>query len=57
MMFATTAIGGILIVGLEPVDLEEVWVANMLPALPFGRLLVAAVPRGRSSFDRGEGSW
>jgi hypothetical protein len=39
MMFAT-----IPIVGFELVDLEEVWVANMLPALPFGLLLVAAVP-------------
>ena len=42
MISATTATGGILIVGL--LDLKEVRVANMLPALLFAPVLVAAAP-------------
>lgn len=46
MISATTATGGILIVGLGLMllDLKEVRVANMLPALLFAPLLVAAAP-------------
>jgi uncharacterized membrane protein YqgA involved in biofilm formation len=46
MISATTATGGILIFGLGLVllDLKEVRVANMLPALLFAPLLVAAAP-------------
>jgi uncharacterized protein len=46
MISATTATGGILILGLglTLLDLKEVRVANMLPALLFAPLIVAAVP-------------
>ena len=46
MISATTATGGILIfgLGLGLLDLKEVRVANMLPALLFAPLLVAATP-------------
>jgi uncharacterized membrane protein YqgA involved in biofilm formation len=46
MIFATTATGGILIfgLGLGLLNLKEVRVANMLPALLFAPLLVAASP-------------
>jgi uncharacterized protein len=46
MISATTATGGILIfgLGLGLLDLKEVRVANMLPALLFAPLLVAAAP-------------
>jgi len=46
MISATTATGGILIfgLGLGLLDLKEVRVANMLPALPLAPLLVAAAP-------------
>jgi uncharacterized membrane protein YqgA involved in biofilm formation len=46
MISATTATGGILIfgLGLGLLDLKEVRVANMLPALLFAPLLVAASP-------------
>lgn len=46
MISATTATGGILIVGLGLMllELKEVRVANMLPALLFAPLLVAAAP-------------
>jgi len=46
MISATIATGGILIFGLGLVllDLKEVRVANMLPALLFAPLLVAAGP-------------
>ena len=46
MISATTATGGILILGLGLVllELKEVRVANMLPALLFAPLLVAAAP-------------
>ncbi len=46
MISAATATGGILIVGLGLglLDLKEVRVANMLPALLFAPLLVAAAP-------------
>jgi len=46
MILATTATGGILIfgLGLGLLDLKEVRVANMLPALLFAPLLVAASP-------------
>ena len=46
MISATTATGGILIVGLGLglLDLKQVRVANMLPALVFAPLLVAAAP-------------
>lgn len=46
MISATTATGGILIVGLGLglLELKEVRVANMLPALVFAPLLVAAAP-------------
>lgn len=46
MISATTATGGVLIFGLGLVllDLKEVRVANMLPALLFAPLLVAAAP-------------
>jgi len=46
MISATTDTGGILIFGLGLVllDLKEVRVANMLPALLFAPLLVAAAP-------------
>ncbi len=46
MISATTATGGILIVGLGLglLELKEVRVANMLPALLFAPLLVAAAP-------------
>lgn len=46
MISAATATGGILIVGLGLglLDLKEVRVANMLPALIFAPLLVAATP-------------
>ena len=46
MVSAATATGGILIVGLGLglLDLKEVRVANMLPALVFAPLLVAAAP-------------
>ncbi len=46
MISATTATGGVLIfgLGLSLLDLKEVRVANMLPALLFAPLLVAAVP-------------
>ena len=54
MISATTATGGILIVGLGLLDLKEVRVANMLPALAFAPLLVAAPPCGRSSEDTGK---
>jgi uncharacterized membrane protein YqgA involved in biofilm formation len=46
MISATTATGGILIfgLGLGLLELKEVRVANMLPALLFAPLLVAAIP-------------
>ena len=46
MISATTATGGVLIFGLGLVllELKEVRVANMLPALLFAPLLVAAAP-------------
>jgi uncharacterized protein len=46
MISATTVTGGILIVGLGIVllDLKEITVANMLPALLFAPVLVAAAP-------------
>ena len=46
MISATTATGGVLIfgLGLGLLDLKEVRVANMLPALLFAPLLVAASP-------------
>jgi len=46
MISATTATGGVLIfgLGLGLLDLKEVRVANMLPALVFAPLLVAASP-------------
>ena len=46
MISATTATGGILILalGLTLLELKEVRVANMLPALLFAPLLVAAAP-------------
>jgi uncharacterized membrane protein YqgA involved in biofilm formation len=46
MISATTATGGVLIfgLGLGLLDLKEVRVANMLPALLFAPLLVAATP-------------
>lgn len=46
MISATTATGGVLIfgLGLGLLDLKEVRVANMLPALVFAPLLVAATP-------------
>ncbi len=46
MISATTAAGGVLIVGLglNLLELKEVRVANMLPALLFAPLLVAAAP-------------
>ena len=46
MISATTATGGILIfgLGLGLLDLKEIRVANMLPALLFAPLLVAATP-------------
>ena len=46
MISATTSTGGILIFGLGLVllDLKEIRVANMLPALLFAPLLVAAAP-------------
>ena len=46
MISATTATGGILVFGLGLVllDLKEVRVANMLPALLFAPLLVVAAP-------------
>ena len=49
MISATTATGGILIfgLGLGLLDLKEVRVANMLPALAFAPLLVAAAPLWR----------
>jgi len=51
MISATTATGGILIfgLGLGLLDLKEVRVANMLPALMFAPLLVAAARCGLSS--------
>jgi uncharacterized membrane protein YqgA involved in biofilm formation len=46
MISATTATGGVLILGLglTLLELKEVRVANMLPALLFAPLLVAAAP-------------
>jgi uncharacterized membrane protein YqgA involved in biofilm formation len=46
MISATTATGGILIfaLGLTFLDLKEIRVANMLPALLFAPLIVAAAP-------------
>jgi uncharacterized membrane protein YqgA involved in biofilm formation len=46
MISSTTATGGVLIfgLGLGLLDLKEVRVANMLPALLFAPLLVAAAP-------------
>lgn len=46
MISATTATGGILIVGLGLMllELKEVRVANVLPALLFAPLFVAAAP-------------
>jgi hypothetical protein len=46
MILATTATGGVLILGLGLVllELKEVRVANMLPALVIAPLLVAATP-------------
>ncbi len=46
MISATTAAGGVLIVGLglNLLELKEIRVANMLPALLFAPLLVAAAP-------------
>lgn len=46
MISATTATGGILIfgIGLTLLNLKEVRVANMLPALLFAPLLIAAAP-------------
>jgi uncharacterized protein len=46
MISATTATGGILIfgLGLGLLELKEVRVANMLPAILFAPLLVAAIP-------------
>ena len=44
MISATTATGGVLIFGLGLLDLKEVRVANMLPALLLAPLLVAATP-------------
>ena len=49
MISATTATGGILIVGLGLglLDLKEIRVANMLPALLFAPVFVAAAPLWR----------
>ena len=49
MISATTATGGILIVGLGLglLDLKEIEVANMLPALLFAPVFVAAAPLWR----------
>jgi uncharacterized protein len=46
MISATTATGGILIfgLGLGLLEIKDVRVANMLPALLFAPLLVAATP-------------
>jgi uncharacterized membrane protein YqgA involved in biofilm formation len=46
MILATTTTGGVLILGLGLVllELKEVRVANMLPALVIAPLLVAATP-------------
>jgi len=46
MISATTATGGILIfgIGLTLLNLKEIRVANMLPALLFAPLLIAAAP-------------
>jgi uncharacterized membrane protein YqgA involved in biofilm formation len=46
MISAATATGGVLILGLGLMllELKEVRVANMLPALLFAPLLVAAAP-------------
>ena len=46
MISATTAMGGVLILGLGLIllELKEVRVANMLPALFVAPLLVAAAP-------------
>ncbi len=46
MISATAATGGVLIfgLGLSLLDLEEVRVANMLPALLFAPMVVAATP-------------
>ncbi|HEX2740377.1 MAG TPA: DUF554 family protein [Rubrobacter sp.] len=44
MISATTATGGVLIFGLGLLDVREVRVAKMLPALVFAPLLVAATP-------------
>ena len=46
MISATAATGGVLIfgLGLGLIDLKEVWVANMLPALLFAPTVVAAAP-------------
>jgi uncharacterized protein len=52
MISATIATGGVLIfgLGLGLLGLKEVLVANMLPALLFAPLLVAAPPCGLSRF-------
>ena len=46
MISATAATGGVLIfgLGLGLLDLKEVRVANMLPALLFAPMVVAATP-------------
>ena len=46
MILALTSTGGVLLLGLGLVllDLKEVRVANMLPALAFAPLLIAAAP-------------
>lgn len=44
MISSTTATGGILIFGLGLLDLKEIRVANMLPALFVAPLLVAVSP-------------
>jgi uncharacterized membrane protein YqgA involved in biofilm formation len=44
MISSTTATGGLLIFGLGLLDLKDVRVANMLPALLFAPRLVAASP-------------
>jgi len=44
MISSTAATGGILIFGLGLLDLKEVRVANMLPALLFAPLFVAVSP-------------
>ncbi len=59
MISATTATGGILILGLglPLLELKEGRVADMLPALSSRPCSSRRRPPGRSSFDRREGCW